>query len=212
MSRSGPCRGRLSAFGPRLPRHHAEQAAADAAARAAGEQEDRALRAKFAGFGPDSSLRDYIQGEYWYLSGVDVLPGARHVRSRQRDAVAMLDEGATLDLSGLWQVDLEPAPMLCQAYAKALSAKFGGSEIRWDSARLSLLNAQFPNLQWLRERGCDLDAPIGEIAARLGWMLESKDPSGAAANDYAAYYSRWGVSRESVEDTRVKLSGFRGVR
>jgi hypothetical protein len=87
----------------------------------------------------------------------------------------------------------------------------GRSEIGWDSARLSLLNGQFPNLQWLRERGCDLDAPIGKIDARLSWMLESKDPSGAVANDYAAYYSRWGVSRESVEDTRAKLSGFRGA-
>jgi hypothetical protein len=196
----------------RLERHHAEQAAADAAARVAGEQEDQALRAKFARLGPDSSLRDYIEGEYWYLSGVDVLAGARQVKSRQRDAIAMLDDGAILDLSGLWQLDLEPTPMLCEAYAKALSAKFGGSEIHWDSARLSLLNAQFPNLQWLRERGCDLDAPIGEIDARLGWMIESKDPSGAAATDYAAYYSRWGVSRDSVEDTRVKLSAFRGAR
>jgi hypothetical protein len=88
----------------------------------------------------------------------------------------------------------------------------GRSEIRWDSARLSLLNAQFPNMRWLHEQGCDLKAPIGEIDARLGWMIESKDPSGAAANDYAAYYSRWGVSRESVEDMRVTLAGFRGAR
>ena len=193
----------------RLERHHAEQATADAAARAAGEQQDQALRAKFARLGPDSSLREYIEGEYWYLSGVDVLAGARQVRSRQRDAIAMLDDGAILDLSGLWQLDLEPTPMLCEAYGNALSAKFGRPEVGWDAARLSLLNGQFPNLQWLRERGCDLDAPIGEIDARLGWMIESKDPSGAAANDYAAYYSRWGVSRDSVEDTRAKLSRFR---
>jgi hypothetical protein len=196
----------------RLERHHAELAAAEAGARAAGEQQEQALRTKFARLGPDSSLRDYIEGEYWYLRDADVLAGARQVKSRQHDAIAMLDEGAILDLSDLWQLDLEPTPMLCEAYGKALSAKFGRSEIGWDSARLSLLNAQFPNMRWLRERGCDLDAPIGEIDARLGWMIESKDPSGAAANDYAAYYSRWGTSRESVEDTRVKLSGFRGAR
>ncbi len=78
----------------RLQRHHAEMAAADAAAQAAGEQEDQALRAKFARLGPDSSLRDYIGGEYRYLRGVDVLAGARQVKRRQRDAIAMLDEGA----------------------------------------------------------------------------------------------------------------------
>ena len=37
--------------------------------------------------------------------------------------------------------------MLCEAYGKALQAKFGGSEIRLGSARLDLLNGQFPNLR-----------------------------------------------------------------
>ena len=56
----------------RLERHHAEMATADTAAQTASEQEDRALRTKFAGLGPDSSLRDYIDEEYRYLRGVDV--------------------------------------------------------------------------------------------------------------------------------------------
>ena len=196
----------------RLERHHAEMATADAAAQAASEQEDRALRTKFAGLGPNSSLRDYIDGEYRYLSGVDVLAGARQVKSRQRDAIAMLDEGAILDLTDLWQLDLEPTPMLCEAYGKALQAKFGGSEIRLDSARLSLLDGQFPNMRWLRERGCDLDGPVAEIDARLRWMIESPDPSGAAPNDSASYYSRWSVSRETVQETRAELAGFRTAR
>ena len=188
----------------RLERHHAEQAAAGAAARAAGEQQEQALRTKFARLGPNSSLRDYIEGGYWYLSGVDVLGGARQVRSRQRDAIAMLDEGAVLDLSDLWQLDLEATLMFCEAYGKALAAKFGRSETGWDSARLSLLAGQFPNMRWLREHGCDLDEPVAAIDARLRWMIESADPSGAAANDLAAYYSRFGVSRETVAARRVR--------
>src|SRR5271165_1103556 len=196
----------------RLEHHRAELAAADAAARAAGEKEEQALRAKFARLGPDSSLRDYIEARQWYLSGVDIVAGARQVKSRQSDAIAMLGEGAILDLTDLWRLDLEPTQTLCEAYGKALAAAFGRSEIFRGSAYLDLIEAQFPNMQWLREGRCDLDGPIAEIDAQLGWMVESKDPSGAAAKDTAAYYSRWGVSRETVEAMRVKLAGFRGAR
>jgi Arc/MetJ family transcription regulator len=31
-------------------------------------------------------------------------------------------------------------------------------------------------------------------------------------NDAAAYYSRWGGSRQTVEAMRVKLASFRGAR
>jgi hypothetical protein len=194
----------------RLERHRADLAASDAAARAAGEREEQEARAKFARLGSDSSLRDYIEGQYWYLTGVDVLAGARQVKSRQSDAIAMLDEGVILDLPDLWRLDLEPTQTLCGAYGKALAAAFGPSSGRREgSAYLSLLERQFPNRQWLHEGRCDLDGPIAAIDGRLGWMLESKVPSGAAANDPAAYYSRWGVGRETVEATRAKLAQFR---
>jgi hypothetical protein len=201
-----------ASYPERLERHHAELAAADAAARAAGERDEQALRGKFARLGAGSSLRDYIEGRYGYLAGVDVLAGARQVRTRQSDATAMLDEGLILDLPDLWQLDLEPTPTLCEAYGKALAAAFGPSSGRHEgSAYLNLLERQFPNMQWLRKGHCDLDGPIGEIDGRLGWMLESKDPSGAAANDPAAYYSRWGVGRETVEATRAKLAQLRAA-
>ena len=196
----------------RLERHRAERAATDAAARAAGEREEQALRAKFARLGPNSSLREYIEAQHWYLSGVDILAGARQVRSRQGDAIAMLDEGMILELTDLWRLDLQPTPPLCEAYGKALAAAFGRPERTRGSAFLNLLTSQFPNVQWLREGHCDLDGPIGAIDARLADMIESKDPSGAAANDAAAYYSRWGVSRDTVEATRVRLAAFRGAR
>ena len=196
----------------RLERHHAERAAADAAAQAKSEQRDRELRAKFALYGPDSSLRDYLDAREWYLSGLDILGGARKVKSRQGDAIAMLNEGKILDLADLWQLDLEPARTLCDAYGRALAAMFGQTESYRGSAYLSLMERQFPNIEWFREARCDLDGAVAEIDAQLGWMLESKDPSGAAANDYAAYYSRFGVSRETVEATRGKLGGFRGAR
>jgi hypothetical protein len=201
-----------ASYSGRLERHHAELAAADAAARALGEQQEQVLRAKFARLGPDSSLRDYLETQHWYLSGVDILAGARQVKTRQIDAISMLDDGMILDLTDLWQLDLAPTQTLCDAYGKALAAAFGRSEIGPGSAFLNLISAQFSNMHWLQEARCDLDAPVTAIDARLGWMIESKDPSGAAANDAAAYYSRWGVSRDTIEATRVKLAGFRGAR
>ncbi len=196
----------------RLERHRAELAAADAAARVAGEQQQQSLRAKFARLGPDSSLQEYIEAQHWYLSDMDILAGARKVRSRQSDAIAMLDQGMIVDLTDLWQLDLEPTEPLCQVYGKALAAAFGRSESYRGSAFLNLLSAQFPNLQWLREARCDLDGPIGEVDAQLGWMIESKDAFGRPESDPAAYWSRWGVGRETVEATRVKLAEFRQTR
>jgi hypothetical protein len=201
-----------AAYPGRLERHHAALAAADAAAREAGAQQEAALRAQFAGLGPDSSLRDYIAARHWYLGGVDILAGARQVKSRQSDAVAMLDAGMIVDLSDLWQLDLAPTPALCARYGAALATAFGGAEIGRGSAFLSLLEAQVPNMQWLHEGDCDLDRPVGAVDARLRWMLESKDPSGAAANDPAAYYARWGVDRAAVEAMRAMLSAFRAPR
>jgi hypothetical protein len=201
-----------ASYPQRLARHHAELAAADAASKAAGAQAEQALRTKFASLGPNSSLRDYLDGEYWYLSGVDVLAGARQVNSRQSDANAMLDDGLILDLSDLWQLDLQPTQPLCAAYGKALAARFGRSDIGRGSAYLSLLDRQFANMQWLHDGQCNLDGPIGEVDAQLAWMLESKDPSDAAPNDYAAYFSRWGVSRETVAAMRGKLATLRGAR
>jgi hypothetical protein len=201
-----------ASYPERLERHHGEQAAADAAARAAGEQQEQVLRAKFARLGPDSSLRDYLEAKQWYLLGVDIPAGARRVKTRQSDAIGMLDNGMILDLTDLWQLDLAPTQMLCDAYGKALGSEFGRSGIGRGSAFLSLLSAQFPNMQWLREARCNLDAPVAVVDARLGGMIESKDPSGAAANDVAAYYSRWGVNRDTVEATRVKLAAFRDAR
>lgn len=188
----------------RLERHHAELAAADAAARAAGEQREQELRARFARLGPDSSLRDYIEARQWYLSGVDITGGARQVKSRQSDAIAMLDEGMILDLSDLWQLDLQPTQPLCMSYGKALAAAFGPSNRRGGSAFLNLLDTQVPNMRWLQAAGCDLDGPVGEIDAQVGQMLESPE-----ANDPAAYYSKWGVGRETVQAMQVKLAEFR---
>ena len=201
-----------STWPARLERHHAEQAAEEAASAVAAARRDEELRARFARLGPDSSLRDYLEVQSWYLSGVDIIAGAREVKSRQSDAVGLLNDGKILDLSDLWRLDLEATPALCESYGRGFKATFGRGEVYRGSAYLNLLESQFPNLRFLRGGGCDLDRALREVDGQLVWMLESKDPSGASSDDYAAYYSRFGVGRETVVAMRGKLGEFRGAR
>ena len=102
------------------------QAAAESALEAAQrQQEEAAIKREseaFAELGPDSSLRDYLL----YLPGGDsrsreALAGARQVKSRQADAVALLDAGRLEALTDLFRLDLQPDPELCQAYDNALA-------------------------------------------------------------------------------------------
>jgi hypothetical protein len=48
------------------------------------------------------------------------LAGARLVKSRQADAIQMLDDGEITRLWELWQFDLQATPALCAAYDRAL--------------------------------------------------------------------------------------------
>jgi hypothetical protein len=134
--------------------------------------------AKFAALSPDSPLRDFLE----YLNGSDprvpvAMEGARHAKSRQADAVALLREPARdrlADLRELWRLDLEATPELCQAYA----AQLRKSTLKIDpgySNRLGEaidLEFQLPNLKWLAPR-CDLRAVLTDLARRLRVVRDS---------------------------------------
>jgi hypothetical protein len=148
----------------------AEQEKVSAENRAADE-------AKFAALGPDSSLRDYLE----YFNGSDArarpaLEGARHARSRQADATALLQERDELvDLRELWQLDLEATPALCQAYDAALRR----SAVRINPSNSNRLGEaidlefQLPNLKWLVARHCDLRGVLTDLAQRLRVVRDS---------------------------------------
>jgi hypothetical protein len=66
----------------------------------------------------DSSLRDYLE----YISESDprasqAIAGARRVKSRQTDAIALLNEGKIGALAELWRLDISATPELCVAFA-----------------------------------------------------------------------------------------------
>jgi hypothetical protein len=137
-------------------RRHAQQAQ---------EEEE----ARFARLGPDSPLGDYLDflppGEPRHARA---LAGARLVRSRNRDAVALLREGRLDDLEGLWRLDLDPA-QICRAYGAALEVQ----AMKIDRGQPGHVNAaidvewQLPNIEWLVGARCDLDAALALAETRV---------------------------------------------
>ena len=92
------------------------------------EREEEARRdfARFDYLTPDLPLRDYLD---FLKRGGDIrqraLEGARHVRTRQADGETLLRRGMGVWLSDLWQLDLQPTPALCEAFADHLRKEAG---------------------------------------------------------------------------------------
>jgi hypothetical protein len=125
--------------------------------------------ARFARLGPDSSLADYLD----YLppgspQHAQALAGARLVKSRNQDAVALLREGRLDDLEALWRLDLDVA-QICPAYAAALQAQ----ALKIDRSQPGYVNAaidvewQLPNMKWLVAARCDLDQALALVETRV---------------------------------------------
>lgn len=151
----------------------AEKAAQEGDIRAAAESAalQKSDEAKFRALGPDSSLADYLP---YIADSLDhppewrdrALAGARLVRSRQDDAVRLLDQEKILSLDDLWQLDLQATPPLCAAYDKALR-RFAENPAWYDDSAANLLQLQLPNIEFLIHGHCNLDAGLDAAAARM---------------------------------------------
>jgi hypothetical protein len=140
------------------------------------QQEDNArVTAKFAALNSNSSLRDYMaflpRGDSHYR---EALAGVRRVKSRQADAVALLQEGQIDRLADLWQFDIDPASM-CTAYGGALAAmasKIGPG--RSNSIGVALdLERQLDNIKWLVAGRCDFDVTLEPLEKNLRIVADS---------------------------------------
>lgn len=148
-------------------------------------QETRARdTAKFAALNENSSLREYV--EFFY--GTDArarqaLDGARRVKSRHDDAIALLQDGKLIPMREMWQLDITPSAALCDAYRDALrreAAKIDRS--RGDYLSIAMdLEFQLPNLKWLVTSRCDLSAALTDTAARVRAVADSPRPEKLAA-------------------------------
>jgi hypothetical protein len=149
------------------------QAVRDEEQRQAVEREATA----FARLNPDSSLRDYLDrlapGDMRFREAV---AGARLVKTRQPDVIALLGEGKLLSLQELWRLDLAPTQELCVAYDAALHGEAMKVE-RGRGAYLSLamdLERQLPNIQWLTGAQCNLDEALAALEANVRKVSDSE--------------------------------------
>jgi len=122
--------------------------------------------ARFAALTPDSSLWDYINPQL-IPDGQEqqAMEGARRVKSRQNDAVLLLQQGKFHWLTQLWQLDLEATPALCQAFGAGLLTEANGPAYDWNVGEY--LERQLPNLKWLVGAHCNLDDGMAAVETRL---------------------------------------------
>jgi hypothetical protein len=150
----------------------AEQAARDRAEREARDSE----LAAFKRLNSDSPLRDYLP---YVTSGDprfrDAPAGARLVKTRQIDAVALLRQGHIGEMPDLRGLDLAATPELCAAYDFALrveAMKVQRGRGAWLTAAMDL-EWQLPNIGWLAGAGCNLDPSLTLLETNVRAVSDS---------------------------------------
>ncbi len=137
---------------------------------AALKQEDEA---RFQGLTPDSSLWDYLNPQRIPDGRHDqAVEGARHVKSRQTDAVMLLKEGKINWLNELWSLDLEATPALCETFSAELRKEATAKdEPNWNVGEK--LERQLPNLEWLAAQHCNFDAGLAASETRIQLITDA---------------------------------------
>jgi hypothetical protein len=131
--------------------------------------------AKFAALGPDSSMADYLAFAYGDHSR-EVRVGIRKVKSRQADAVALLQQGKLGSLVSLLEFDVEATPALCRAFGDALAGAARGVDpkVRSDYLTAAIdLEWQLPNMQWLVGEHCDLKESLALLEKNVRAVADS---------------------------------------
>lgn len=171
----------FAGFGAALPNPKAQEDRA-AAEKARLELEAKARRdaqereaAAFAALGPDSHLADYLPFLHNRAFAERVLTGIQKVKTRQADAVALLEQRPLSELTELWQWNLLGTREMCEAYANAfLAAANRISKARSDYLSVALdLEWQMPNLKWMIGSKCDLSGPLERAEINIKAVADS---------------------------------------
>jgi hypothetical protein len=146
--------------------------------------------ARFQALNADSPLADYLldlpgaSDRELSARGEEALAKARQVKSRQSDAVALLEGGNIERLEDLWRLDIEATPAVCKAYGDALrreaeNVRSSSHDQRDDYAWAikawavrDALERQLPNVKWLIGEHCDLGDTLGVIETGLRELCE----------------------------------------
>jgi hypothetical protein len=141
----------------------------------ADRQEREQVAAAFAKLSPNSHLADYLP----YLhnpSFADLaLEGIQKVKTRQEDAIALLEQRPLADLAELWQWNVLATREMCEAYSNAfLAAANHVTKARSDYLSAALdIEWQMPNLKWMIGSKCDLSGPLERAETNIKAVADS---------------------------------------
>ena len=168
-----------------------EKARIDREEQAARDAEKREETA-FAALGPDSSMSAYFPFLNSNRLSKQALAGVRAVRNRQAEAVALLGQKRLIDLSELWNFNLDPTPELCRAYGDALAGTASNVSKSVPNYLGSAIDLEFqlPNIKWLTGARCNLDQPLATLEANLRAVADSSRITGFADTLAALHRSK----------------------
>ncbi len=151
-----------------------EKARMEEAAKADRQKRERQAAA-FAKLGPDSHLADYLPYLHNRAFADRALEGIQKVKSRQEDAVALLNQHPLGDLTELSQWNVLATREMCEAYSNAfLAAASRITKARSDYLSAALdLEWQMPNLKWLIGSKCDLSGPLERAETNIKAVADS---------------------------------------
>jgi len=149
--------------------------------RAAKEEEAQFLRLT-----DHSSLQEYLDagrrlspfddGEDNYkVRQEQILAGAARVKSRQADAIEMLNDGQIGRLEDLWRYSLSATPELCSAYNRAF-ARYSLKDRPFFVTVIQNFTKQLPNLKWLAGEHCNMDESLAAFDETLQLGIKATDP------------------------------------
>jgi hypothetical protein len=140
------------------------------------EREEREREAAaFARLGPDSHLADYLPYLHNRAFTDRALEGMQKVKTRQEDAIALLNQRPLADLTELWQWNVLATREVCEAYGNAFLAAVN----HITRARSDYLGAatdlewQMPNLKWILGSKCDLSGPLERAESNIKAVADS---------------------------------------
>jgi hypothetical protein len=158
----------------RVEYQEGEKARMEEAAKAERQTREQ-VAAAFARLGPDSHLADYLPYLHNPAFADRALEGIQKVKTRQDDAIALLNQRPLGDLADLSQWNVLATREMCEAYANAFLAAAN----RITKARSDYLSAatdlewQMPNLKWMIGSKCDLSGPLERAETNIKAVADS---------------------------------------
>ena len=158
----------------REERAAAEKAQLEQAAKGKREIQEREAAA-FAALGPESHIADYLPFLRNRAFADQALAGIQKVKTRQADAIALVEQRPLNELTELWQWNVLGTREMCEVYANAFLvaasriAKADGDQL---SAAMDV-EWQLPNLKWMVGSKCDLSGPLERAESNIKAVANS---------------------------------------